>query len=160
MDAPAGWRELPDDELEQLAADDLQDWLDEGVCDPSNLFKTQEPTAGQLALYAITEFQQALWNEGVHTALYNDDGVVLPAAMEGYRLLGMPEMQHFVGKIIRFLEFTPYPYDRDERIARLPEREEFADEFKALYHEFEATVAIRLTEVADYIRAHPDEFFR
>ena len=86
MNAPHGWRGLPDNELEQLVADDLHDWLDLGACDPTNLFKSQEPTPGQLALYATSEFQQALWNEGVHSALYNDDGVVLPAAMEGYRL--------------------------------------------------------------------------
>lgn len=159
MVPPTGWRAFLDDELERIVADDLQDWLDENICDPANEPKVHEPSPGQLALFAITEFEQALWNEGVHTALYNDDGIVLPAAKEGYRHFGIPQMERFVGKIIQFLEFTPYPYDRDERMRRLPDREEFAAEFDALYNEFENTVSVRAGTVANYIRAHPEEFF-
>lgn len=159
MTAPSDWRDLSDMELEQMVADDLEDWLDESVCDPTAGPQVYEPTPGQLALFAITEFQNALWNEGVHTALYNDDGVVLPAAMNGYRHFGMPEMERFVRKIIQFLEFTPYPYDRDERIRRLPERKDFAEEFDDLYNEFESTVGLRASTIPNYIRAHPEEFF-
>lgn len=160
MQYPDGWREMDDQDLVDLVSDDLDAWLDEGYYDETVGFNPQEPTKGQVGLYAVFGFERSIWFEGVDTTLGNSDGVFLPAALEGYRLFGIPACERVVRKIIQFCEFTPYPYDRGERQQRMPDPAEFAEQYEALYEDFEDAMTDAKPHPADYIREHPDEFFR
>lgn len=159
MDAPAGWRDMDDQDLVELVCEDLHTWLDGGFYDPTSGPSFQEPTPGQAGLFALWRFERSMWFEGVETTLRNSDGVFLPAAMEAYKRFGIPRCEEVARRIIEFAKLTPYPYDQSERQQRLPDGGEFSDQYDELYAAFESAMEDAKPHPADYIRAHPDEFF-
>lgn len=159
MNALAGWRELDDQDLVELVCEDLDTWLDGGLYDPAAGPSFQEPTPGQVGLYALWRLERSLWFEGVETTLQNSDGVYLPAAMEAYRLFGIPACEQWARRTIESNNLSPYPYDQAERQQRLPDADEFSELYDELYEAFESAMGAAKPHPADYVRAHPDEFF-
>lgn len=53
-------------------------------------------------------------NGGFLQLFYNDTGIVVPEAIEGFRAIGMPELADLVEEAIKPLG-SPYPRSREER---------------------------------------------
>jgi hypothetical protein len=65
-------------------------------------------------LYATHMCAAEVQNGGFLQLFWNNTGVAVPDAIEGYRLIGMPNLASLVDQAARQLG-TPYPLDRDDR---------------------------------------------
>ena len=120
-------------------------------------------TPGQRAIYALTWIRSEVQNGGFDQCFYNPTGFLLPEAVEGADLLGLPEWSQLLREAAAALE-TPFPRSRDRRQERLSEMPTSERDALAAFDD-------RLFELDDdpatsldlasrrYIDAHPEEFF-
>jgi hypothetical protein len=96
------------------------------VCDQINIYdgaetflqsySGAEQPAGML--YAAHWTQSEINNGGFKQLFWNSTGVLVPEAVEGFQLIGMPRTAEVVVAAMRTFG-DPYPRDRKERQARL-----------------------------------------
>jgi hypothetical protein len=75
-----------------------------------------EQPAGML--YAAHWAQSEICNGGFKQLFWNSTGVLVPEAVEGFRLIGMPRTAELVVSAMETLGY-PYPRDRKDRQTRL-----------------------------------------
>ncbi|MCA8919981.1 MAG: DMP19 family protein [Planctomycetes bacterium] len=169
MNAPEGWRELPDDKLAWLVIEVIWEWADFYGEYPPFVEQMDELTTGQRAVYATTWLDREVKNGGFYQFFENSTGMLGPEALAGFRVIGMGESADCVKAAFRYFGMKPYPRDTDERTDRLPDyesTEEECDELDDAYYEstYDKTSgedhdSILERMQAAYIRTHPDEFF-
>jgi hypothetical protein len=58
--------------------------------------------------------QSEVHNGGFLQLFWNNTGIIVPEAIEGYRTIGMPEVASLVEQAAKYLG-VPYPLNRDDR---------------------------------------------
>lgn len=113
-------------------------------------------------------------NGGFYQLFSNYSGMIVPEAVDGFNLLGWPEMASCVVSAVHFGfgdgELASYPRDRDQRWDRMNDKGKESDDWDRLADKYfgtrnntspynsrvEGQVEAR---VATYVRNHPEEFF-
>ncbi|MCB9893472.1 MAG: DUF4375 domain-containing protein [Planctomycetes bacterium] len=156
IDAPAGWRELPDDDLAWLAIEHLVPV----VCHTEDLEAILTAmTPGQRAVYCTHYCEADVTNGGFHQYLSNSTGDTAPEAIGGFRLLGMHQDADALKAALKFAGLQPFVRNREQRGAALPDHRQHRDEWEKLDMRASSDIDLLTKRQADYIRAHPDEFF-
>ncbi|MCB9893474.1 MAG: DMP19 family protein [Planctomycetes bacterium] len=167
--APDDWRSLDDEKLAWLVIKEIWQWADFYGYYASFRDQLAELTAGQRAVYATAWLDSEVKNGGFYQFFQNGTGMLGPEALEGFALIGMDDSAEKVRDAFEFYKMEPYPRERDERTARLPNYDSTKDkrrEIDKAYYEstYDKTSGKKRDSIlerkqAAYIRAHPDEFF-
>src|SRR5260370_828802 len=94
----------------------------EPKCETINIYEGPDKYAGSatkttrlvLLLYATHMCSSEVHNGGFLQLFWNSTGIAVPEAIEGYALMGMPELSALVSRAAGTLG-NPYPRDRDDR---------------------------------------------
>jgi len=170
INPPNGWERLDASELSWLVIEKIWDWMDfYGEYEPFRL-QMSELTPGQRAVYSTQWLSSEVSNGGFHQFFFNSTGMLGPEAVDGFRLLGLPELAARVLDAFRFAGLEPYVRAREERCELLPDYDDRSSEWYALNEKFyeasyDSTSDVAYDRVipkrqAAYVRAHPHEFFR
>jgi GNAT superfamily N-acetyltransferase len=118
---------------------------------------------GQRAIYALTWIRSDVQNGGFHQCFSNPTGSLLPEAVEGAEVLGLPDWSQLLREAGAVFE-TPFPTSRERRQERLDrlttlEQDAFESFDDRLYDlDDDPTTSLDLA-FRRYIDAHPAEFF-
>ena len=88
-------------------------------------YRTVQPEVGHL--YAGHWCQSEVCNGGFYQFFSNSTGILAPEALAGYRAIGLAEWAEILAVAMEFFG-NPYPRDRGDRDALLPERQRLHQE--------------------------------
>lgn len=130
----------------------------------------RDVTPGQLHVYAATWVEREVLNGGFWQYLYNTNADLPLKAVEGLRAIGEPKYADMLERAISALGADTFPPSRQERMRLLPEDpyddlskphqqlmkklSRLDDTFYELYGDGDEFYR----HIADYVRAHPDQF--
>lgn len=168
--APDGWQEIEDSKLAWLVIAEIWEWVDFYGDYETFRLHMAALSEGQRAIYATTWLDSEVKNGGFFQFFENGTGMLGPEALNGFKAIGMDESVAAIEAAFDHYSMSPYPRERADRVALLPEYEsgktarfKFDDAYyqstydKSTDKEFDSILP-RMQ--ARYIRTHPDQFFR
>lgn len=119
-------------------------------------------TAGQAALLPVLWLDSEVCDGGFHQLFFNPPGLLAPEAEAGFLRLGAPLLAEIVAEACDALTVGVFPRHHHARLLALGERSaaEWSAIFRPLEERYRDNAGLALERrCADYIRAHPGEFF-
>ena len=159
MDAPAGWQKINDHELVVT----VHNFLLKSAFPDEDFEAVPILAEGAFVILAVTLVEAEYFNGGLEQALGNPSGAMVPNAMRGYRILGLTAKADVLMRAIEFAGLDLFPSahaPRDQAIKAVADAPEWDELNQAFEDEKDEEGPELETLQAQYIRAHPEEFFR